>query len=317
MILANQNGEKKLVKKEDMDILEANFCYFGSCDPVVPNYFYVNNGDGTFTALDTLNMFLKDTEYSLGSSWGDYDNDGDMDAYVTTLTGKPDILFKNEGGLRFSRIILDKPQAYNKFSYNSSWADVNNDGYLDLFVSAAPAGSLLFRGCTWFENMLYLNNGDGTFTRIDKGSVITDGGEPHVINDFDNDGDLDIIIGHGNTAPLCLVYVYLNDGNENNWINISCEGTLSNRSAIGTRVRVKAIIDGKTVWMTREISQENGIHACNGPRLHFGLGDAERAEEIIIRWPNGDIETFKDIRANKFYRAVEGKSFKVDPGVKK
>lgn len=299
----------------DMDILEANFCYFGSCDPIVPNFFYINDGDGTFSAMDTNNVLLKGTEYSLGSSWGDFDNDGDMDAYLLSVPGKKDVLFRNEGNLEFSRIVIEPEEAINKFSYNSSWGDVNNDGYLDLFVSVAPEGSLLFRDCSWFENILFMNKGDGTFERLNQGSVITDGGEPHVMNDFDNDGDLDIIIGHGNTAPQCLVYIYINNGNNNNWLNISCEGTLSNRSAIGTRVRVNAVIDGKSVWMTREISQENGIHACNGPRLHFGIGNAEKAEEVIIRWPNGDIETLKDIPANKFYKAVEGVSFDPDPRI--
>jgi len=80
--------------------------------------------------------------------------------------------------------------------------------------------------------------------------------------------------------------------------SISCEGTISNRSAIVTRVSVKAIIDGKPEWMTREISQENGVHVCNGPRLHFGLGDAEKADSVIIRWPSGILDVYTDIQAN-------------------
>ncbi|MEZ4998122.1 MAG: FG-GAP-like repeat-containing protein [Bacteroidales bacterium] len=70
-----------------------------------------------------------------------------------------------------------------------------------------------------FQNMMYLNRGDGTFYRFKYGDIINDGGEPHVMNDFDNDGDLDIIIGHGNGARPYLVYVYLNNGNENHWLN--------------------------------------------------------------------------------------------------
>jgi hypothetical protein len=69
--------------------------------------------------------------------------------------------------------------------------------------------------------------------------------------------------------------------------------------------------------MMREISQENGVHACNGPRLHFGLGEAEKADSLIIRWPNGLVETFLDIPADKFYKAVEGKSFDPDPRIER
>ena len=159
---------------------------------------------------------------------------------------------------------------------------------------------------------MYLNKGDRTFNRVKNRDIINDGGEPHVMNDFDNDGDLDIIVGHGNVALPYLVYAYLNEGSENNWLNISCEGTKSNRSALGARIKVKAKIGNKPVWMMRELSQENGIHACNGPRLHFGLGTAEQADSLIIRWPSGIVETYTDIPADHFYKVVEQQGISMD-----
>ena len=69
--------------------------------------------------------------------------------------------------------------------------------------------------------------------------------------------------------------------------------------------------------MTREISQENGIHACNGPRLHFGLGDAEKADSIIIRWPSGQNDSYTDVNANHFYKVVENKNLKRDQKIEK
>lgn len=296
----------------DMDVFEANLCVFKGCDSLIPNTLYINSNDGTFIALDSTSSVVDEAMQSPGSSWGDYDNDGDMDIYVLSMMDKKDILFRNEGGLEFSRIYLDADKASNKWSYNSSWGDLNNDGYLDLFVSVVPDGNLIHPDCSWFQNMMYLNRGDGTFFRLKYGDIINDGGEPHVMNDFDNDGDLDIIIGHGNGARPYLVYVYLNNGNENHWLNISCEGTMSNRSAIGTRIKVKAKVGEESIWMTREIGQENGVHACNGPRLHFGLGIAEKADSVIVRWPNGLVETYNDIPADHFYKATEGQSFNLD-----
>lgn len=297
----------------DMDVYEANICAFGACDPPIANSLYLNNNNGTFTAFESNSTLVNMAMESPGSSWGDYDNDGDMDIYVLSISDKQDILFRNEGNLKFTEIILDPVIAGNKMSYSSSWGDLNNDGYLDLFVSVVPDGFLIFPDYSWFHNLMYLNRGDGTFYRLKYGDIINDGGEPCVINDFDNDGDLDIIIGHGNGARPYLVYQYLNNGNNNHWLNISCEGTDSNRSAIGARVKVKAKVGEKYEWMMREISQENGIHACNGLRLHFGLGSSEKADSVIIRWPNGLTETFVDVPANKFYKAVEGKSFDPDP----
>jgi len=289
----------------DMDVLEANICFAGACDTLIPNTMYINN-EGNLMALGAEYALVSEAMETPGSSWGDYDNDGDMDVYVLSFQDRGDVLYRNDGNYMFTPIVLDPEHTGNKWPYNSSWGDLNNDGFLDLFVSIIPDGNVVHKECTWFNNMLYLNKGDGTFLRLPYGDIINDGGEPHVMNDFDNDGDLDIIIGHGNINPYIKnIFVYLNEGNKNHWLNISCEGTRSNRSAIGARVRVKAIIEGETVWMTREISQENGVHACNGPRLHFGLGDAEKADSVIIRWPSGILDVYTDIQANSFYKAVE------------
>ena len=301
----------------DLDVYEANICAFEACDPLIPNTLYINNNNGTFTALESDSPLVNEIMQSTGSSWGDYDNDGDMDIYVLSIDNKRDILFRNEGNLVFTETIPDPENAGNKMPYNSSWGDLNNDGYLDLFVSVVPDGNLIFPDYSWHNNMMYLNRGDGTFYRLKYGDIINDGGEPHVMGDFDNDGDLDIIIGHGNGARPYLVYVYLNNGNDNHWLNISCEGTISNRSAIGTRVKVKAIVEGEPIWMMREIGQENGVHACNGPRVHFGLGNAEKADSVIIRWPNGLVETYNDIAADHFYKATEGQSFNLDIRIEK
>lgn len=293
----------------DLDVLEANFCFFGSCDSLLPCRLYINQGDGTFSSLDNGTSLVTDAMGAGGAAWGDYDNDGDMDVYVTSIIDSINVLYRNDGNLEFERIVVEPEEAAKKFTYNATWGDLNNDGTLDLFVAVVSTrDSALGHGLSFRENLLFMNWGDGTFARVTEGSIITDGAQATVANDMDNDGDLDLVITHGNLAPPFLTYIYRNEGNRNHWLNFTCEGTSSNRSGIGTRIRVKATIRGKAVWMTRELTQENGIHACNGARLHFGLGDAGKADSVVIRWPLGDVDTYVDIQADHFYRVIEDTS---------
>ncbi|MEN8201424.1 MAG: CRTAC1 family protein [Bacteroidota bacterium] len=296
----------------DLDVLEANLCFFGSCDSLLPNKLYINQGDGTFSSLDNGTPLVSDAIGAGGAAWGDYDNDGDMDVYVTSVLDSINVLYKNLGNMEFERIIIEPEEARRKFTYNSTWGDFNNDGNLDLFVGVVSTRDSAFGNELAFrENLLFMNRGNGTFSRITDGSIIADGAQATVANDIDNDGDLDLIITHGNLAPPFLTYIYRNEGNRNHWLNFTCEGTISNRSGIGTRIRLKANIHGKEVWMTRELTQENGIHACNGARMHFGLGNAQVADSLVIRWPLGHMDTYVDVPVNHFYKIIENTDLEV------
>ena len=295
----------------DLDIFEANVCV-GS-NTIYANKLYVNEGDGTFSSIGNSSPLVEDLMGAGGAAWGDYDNDGDMDIYVVSLFKSVNLLFKNNGDLNFEKIIIEPEEAYDKFTYGSTWGDFNNDGHLDLFVAVINSEYPIFGIDHPFkENLFFINQGDGTFTRILTGDIITDGAEATAADDIDNDGDLDLIITHGNLASPFLTYVYQNNGNDNNWLNITCEGVLSNKSAIGTRVCVKANFGGNTLWMTRELTQENGLHACNGPRLHFGLGSAEKADSIIVKWPSGEVDNYVNVKANHFYKAIEDSVIEID-----
>jgi hypothetical protein len=152
-----------------------------------------------------------------------------------------------------------------------SWADFDNDGDLDLFVSA-------FRWTSSHNNALHRNNGDGTFTEVTTGSIARDGSST----------------GYGSLGAAW----------GDHWITVQCEGRVSNRSALGTKVRVRATIQGKTYWQMREISNGdarsgNSLDAC------FGLGDAEIIDRIRIEWPSGIAQEFTNVPADQFLAVTE------------
>src|SRR5262249_10307631 len=146
-------------------------------------------------------------------------------------------LFHNNGDSTFTRVITGIVVNDGGVSLGCAWADYDNDGFLDLFVTNSPTVNNLKR-----RNFLYRNRGDGTFEKITEGSPVTD--LDNFIScswaDYDNDGFMDLFVTSTENDLL-----YRNKGNNNNWINIQCVGTVSNRSAIGATIRVKAVIGGE------------------------------------------------------------------------
>ncbi|MCH7963097.1 MAG: VCBS repeat-containing protein [Bacteroidetes bacterium] len=257
------------------------------------NFLYSNNGDGSFTKITTGDI-VNDGGTSLGSSWGDFDNDGDLDLFVANLFAEVNFLYQNDGSpaYTFTRITVGDIVNDTSSSIGSTWGDFDNDGDLDLFVANEA----------FQNNDLYSNNGDGTFTKITSGSIVkdTEWSLGTSSADYDNDGDLDIFVSNvaGNNS------LYSNNGNANSWININCVGTVSNRSAIGAKVRVKANIFGNDVWQLKEISGRTG-YATNSLNAEFGLGDATIIDSLKIEWPLGIIETYTDIAVDQFITAIE------------
>jgi hypothetical protein len=171
-----------------------------------------------------------------------------------------------------------------------AWADYDNDGYLDLFV--ARIGS---------PNLLYRNNGDGTFSQVETGAPVETNGVAVSSwsvswGDYNNDGFLDLFVANGGGAVTAQQpnFLYKNNGNSNAWIKIRCEGTASNRSAIGAKVRVKAVIAGKEVTQLREISHGGGW-SSSPLEAHFGLGDATNVATVRVEWPSGTAQTVDNV----------------------
>jgi hypothetical protein len=257
------------------------------------NFFYVNNGDGTFRK-DTTSIIANDGGFSVGSSWADYDNDGDLDLFVTNTLGEDNFFYVNNGDGTFRKDTTSIIANDGGFSVGSSWADYDNDGDLDLFVCNTGA-----------DNFLYQNNGDGTFTKITNSIVANDGGNSEGCTwaDYDNDGDLDLFVSNNGMQNN---FLYANNGNGNGWVNITCTGVTSNRSGIGTNIRAKATINGQPIWQQREIEGQTGSRGQNSLNVEFGFGNATIIDTLKITWPSGTVDIFTSVSVNQFITATEG-----------
>src|SRR5205823_2467141 len=182
------------------------------------------------------------------------------------------------------------------------------DGWLDIFMSNGHVFPEVDTRKLHFtfkqKKIVYKNLGKGHFIDVtsDVGSAVT---EPRpsrgtAFGDFDNDGDVDVVVINMNEPPSLL----RNDcTSQNGWLKVKCMGTKSNRSAIGARVRV---VTGKHSQMNEVMSGSSYI-SQNDLRLHFGLGQAKQADLVEVRWPLGLVESFRNVDANQLIVLQEGK----------
>ena len=425
------------------------------------NFLYLNQGDFKFSVVNTGDI-IQDNTASVGASFGDYDNDGDVDAYVTNWYGQENLLYKNDGTGNFT-VATGSAPIIGSFSETAAWGDYDADGWLDLYItnSASSKENLLYknlgndnferittgpllteqdasRGANWVDinmdgyldlfianedntsndmyfndgngglvkntlgsvvvigrssmssswgdidndgdfdlfvanagfyaeqsNHLFLNDGEGKMTQVPTGELVTSGGCSYGSNfgDYDNDGDLDLVVSNGfcnsnlkdwlyenqgdgtfiqrndllqalrpvcsygaawgdlnndgfldlaiancknrDTDPEPTNSLFLNKGNDNNWLKIKLEGTASNKNAIGAKIWVKAIIDNQPVWQLRHISSQSGYAGQNSLIVHFGLKNATQIDSIKIEWPNRNEQFLNQIFPNQLINIVE------------
>jgi hypothetical protein len=252
------------------------------------NLLFRNDGNGQFTQITGAAPVTAGARYWDTPSWADWDNDGDLDLYNDG--GDTSYFFRNNGDGTFTRIIQGMPQTD---ACAAAWGDYDNDGFLDVFL--ARQGGL---------NAFYHNNGDGTFTKITTGSPALDSSASitPVWGDDDNDGFLDLFVA--NSGAGARNFFYRNNGNTNHWLKVKLVGTVSNRSAIGAKVRVLATIRGQTMWQMREVSIGSGV-GNNELNPHFGLGDATTVETVRIEWPSGAVQELKNVPVGQFLTVTE------------
>lgn len=277
--------------------------FVGVLGPGRDQVLFRNMGAGYFTGV-TNQVTVKSGVSPIAGVWADYDNDGRLDLFVANWGGQPNALYRNLGGGRF-REVLNDPVVSLAGNFNSgAWGDYDNDGFLDLFVTQASS-----------TNLLYHNNGDGSFTRVTTGSPVADvtstapldGPAAGLWWDCDNDGFLDLFVANASDDPSrgdMSNFLYRNNGNANAWLKIKLEGTVSNRDGAGAKVRVKARFAGMNRWQRRDISAGDNYNG-NNLIAHFGLGDAAQADLIRIEWPSGIVQGLANVPARQQLTVTE------------
>ncbi|MCZ7636425.1 MAG: CRTAC1 family protein [Verrucomicrobia bacterium] len=249
---------------------------------------YRNSGHGDLTRTSAGSL-TSDRFTALVPAFADYDNDGDLDVLVSGYTGSTR-LYGNTGDGQFAlQFSMSGTEAGRP-----AWGDYDNDGYLDFYLPQGQGGPV--------ANQFWRNNGDGTFLPLTIGSPAGDVGYSPAASwgDYDNDGFLDLFVP-GNKGEVD--HLYHNNGNSNSWLMVNLLGTVSNRSAIGAKVRVWATLGGKRVWQMRELS--GGNRAQDDPRAHFGLGTAPAADIVRIEWPSGIVQELRNVPAKQILTVTE------------
>ncbi len=272
-----------------------------------PNMLYRNSGDGTF-AKEGLSSGLAYSgdgtdQGCMGVAVGDYDNDGRFDLFVTNFEGEYNVLYRNQGDGFFLDVSYPSKVAATgnpEVGWGTAFFDYDNDGDQDIFVANGhtyPQADLPHTNSSYREpNFLFENAGDGTFSEVSaragSGFTISEVSRGASFADYDEDGDVDILVTNLNTTPNLL----RNEGGPaGNYLKIQTIGTRSNRNGIGTRVEV--ITGGKR--QIGEVRSGTSYLSHSDMRLHFGLGDAQLVDRIELRWPSGIVQILEGVEVNQ------------------
>lgn len=298
----------------DTDVFVAN--------DVADNFLYENDGQGNFQEIALTAGVAYDVygspQGSMGVECGDYDNDGWLDFYQTSYQLQHAVLYRNLGDGSFEDVSFASGAGAGTFAHvtwGSGLADFDNDGDRDLYVACGHLQVQVdeYDTSTSYRprNRLLMNTGDGKF--IDVSEQAGDGmnaafsSRGAAFDDLDGDGLLDVVVLNSRSGPTVLQNA---TGATNRWIEVVLRGVTANRDGVGTRVTVRA---GATV-QTAEVHAGRSYQSHFGTRLHFGLGNHERADRVEVRWLGGGRETIENAAADRQLVVVEGRHTGTDRG---
>ena len=287
-----------------------------ACDST-PSILYHNNRDGTFkdVAIPAGCAYNDDgqEQAGMGASAGDYNCDGWLDIFKTNFSDDTCSLYRNERDGSFTDATFSAGMGLNTryLGWGCGFADLDNDGWLDVFAAHGHVYPEVERAgvdVPYQEpKVVYRNLRNGRFEdvsgRAGPGVALRRSSRGVAFGDFDNDGDLDIVINNSGDVPTLL----RNDVvSQNHWLKVKAVGTRSNRTGLGARVTVVA--GGHA--QIEEVRSGGSYISQNDLRLHFGLGAATKADLVEVRWPSGQVDRLKDIESNQVIQVKEGQGQK-------
>lgn len=263
-------------------------------DPRRINQLWVNDGNGNFTEqADARGLVFY--EQSWTADMADYNNDGKFDCLVTNHSTNL-MLLENDGNGYFDDVTASVGLVQNAFFLQAKMADFDNDGFVDL----------IYGGGT---NKFFHNNGDGTFSEMT--GLFPSGDTMHSfgIGDLNHDGSLDVYATYGNgyvepdfnNADI----LWMNNGNNNNWVVFDLEGIQSNKNAVGAKVKIY----GDWGVQVREVRAGESYGIVTAFGCHFGLGASDVIDQVVIEWPSGIETVLENVESNQYYSILEADCF--------
>lgn len=326
--------------------------YFGCADTDVSG-IWENDGNGNFSYTGTVMIDMTpiegDGSGNYGSTWVDFDDDGDLDLYISkcrqgvsdpTDHRRINVLYENDGNGNYTENGAAYGLRIGAQSWTTDFQDIDNDGDFDAFITNHGSPAMLMEnqngqfvdifGESGIDNMVgfplqgimrdfdndgfvdilvtgnghrfYRNNGDRTFTQV--GGLFGSNMHSFAIGDLNHDGFLDVYGSYGTSyttpsnTPNAL---WINDGNDNNWIAFNLTGTISNRSAIGAKVKLY----GDWGVQVREVRAGESYGIVNTLTQHFGIGQATAIDSAVVRFPSGIVHTIIAPAPNQFISIIE------------
>jgi hypothetical protein len=282
-----------------------------ACDST-PSWLFRNQHDGTFKeeGLERGVALSEDgmEQAGMGIALGDYDLDGHLDIFKTHFSDDTNVLYRNDGQGYFNdftiRAGLGVETRY--VGWGTGMVDLDNDGSPDIFVVTGSVYPEVERKLPAYPfrtpRLVFRNLGDGRFEELIEeagpGVAATHASRGCAFGDFDNDGDVDILVVNMNEPPSLLRNDVTGNGR---WLKVLLEGIKSNRSAIGARVTAR--YGGRA--QVQAVTAQSSFYAVNDRRLHFGLGAAATAD-LEIKWPSGATEKIAGVAANQLVVIREG-----------
>ena len=309
---AGVGGIGGLFHGKGLGVVSADFNNDGTPDLYVAsddtrNDFFYNNGDGTFSEISLLAgcaySFNGVAQAGMGVATDDYNGDGWLDIFVTNLSYETNALYRNNGDGTFTDVIYEAhlgKESYLFVGFGTGFFDADNDGWRDIFIANGHIidniedthGVLTYRQ----PDQIFRNQGNGTFQEVSasagdyfQSTAVSRGA---LFGDYDNDGDVDMLVTQSN-GPVTLLRN--ETGTQHNWVRIKTVGIISSRDGTGTRVTLRA--GGHT--QIQEINRGASYLSSHDGRLHFGLGVHTTVDRLEVRWQSGVVQVFENLLTNR------------------